>query len=56
MQQRLIRLHLIEKSMAEEETACVREYAVPPDHLLAYMRDRAFSNIVAAGFHVPCCS
>ena len=56
VQQRLIRLHLIEKSMTGEETARVlidtlsREYAVPSDHLLACMRDRASSNNVAVTF------
>lgn len=56
VQQRLIRLHLLEKSMTGEEIARVvidtlsREYGIPPDYLLATMRDRAASNNVAVNF------
>ena len=52
-QQRLIRLHLLEKSMTGEEISRVlvdtlsREYAIAPEYLLACMRDRAASNNVA---------
>ena len=56
IQQRLIRLQLLEKSMTGEEIARVlvdtlsREYAVPPGYLLACMRDRASCNNVAVRF------
>ena len=50
VQQILIRLHLLEKSMTGEEIARVlvdtllREYAVAPEYPLACMRDRAAFN------------
>ena len=56
IQQRLIRLHLLEKSMTGEKIARVlidtlsREYAIPSNHLLASMRDRASCNNVAVRF------
>ena len=57
IEQRLIRLKLLQKSMTGEEIAQVvidtlsREYSIPPDHLLACMRDRPSVNNVAVGFY-----
>ena len=56
IQQRLICLKLLQKSMAVEEIALViidtlsREYSIPPDRLLACMRDHAPVNNVAVRF------
>lgn len=56
VQQRLIRLKLLQKSMTGEEIAQVlidtlsREYSVPPDKVLSCTRDRASSNNVAVRF------
>ena len=53
IEQRLIRLQLLQKNMSGEEIARVlidtlsREYAIPPSFLLASMRDCASSNNVA---------
>ena len=56
IQQRLICLKMLEKSMTGEEIAQVvmdtlsREYNIPPTCLLACMRDRASVNNVAVRF------
>lgn len=56
IQQRLIRLQLLEKSMTGEEIARIlvdtlsREYSIPPEYLLACMRDCASCNNVAVRF------
>ena len=56
IQQRLIRLKLLQKSMTGEEIAQVvidtlsREYGIFPNRLLACMRDRAAVNNVAVRF------